>query len=48
MSKEKSYYVVAVENTKKKDERMIASPFVKGKAPWQYNLLSWAEVRKAS
>ena len=38
VSKEKSYYVVAVENTKKKDERMIASPFVKGKAPWQYNL----------
>ena len=29
VSKEKSYYVVAVENTKKKDERMIASPFVK-------------------
>ena len=38
VSKEKSYYVVAVENTKEKDERMIASPFVKGKAPWQYNL----------
>ena len=48
VSKEKSYYVVAVENTKKKDERMIASPFVKGKAPWQYIFLSWAEVRKAS
>lgn len=38
MAEEHSYYVLAVQNAENEDERIIASPFVKGKAPWQYNL----------
>ncbi len=42
VSKEKSYYVVAAQSNKETAEKdsyeLVASPFIKGEAPWQCNL----------